>query len=149
MPKKYLWANGGKPFPDVLRGFVVSPRFKDLVERFEPGVHQFVPVEMYRSRDGDPAGTYYWFIVGQRLDSIDREPTTYLWKSPKDDPEAGPWFDREMDKRTFKVIPIPHAKLILSNNKVRGHHIWHDPHVLSFNNVSARTPLRMPCRKAA
>ncbi len=30
MPRQYLWANGGKSLPDVLPGFVVSPRFMDL-----------------------------------------------------------------------------------------------------------------------
>jgi hypothetical protein len=134
MPKRYLWANGAKPLPDVLPGFVVSSRFKELVEKFEPEVHQFVPVEIYKQRNGEPVETYYWFIVGQRLDSVDREHTTFLWKAPTADPEAGHWFDREMDTKTYKVVPIPNAKMVFSNKKVAGHHIWHDPHLLTFGN---------------
>jgi hypothetical protein len=134
MPKKYLWANGEKPLPDVLPGFVSSSRFKDLVEQFEPGVHQFVPVDIYKKRDGVPVTTYYWFIVGQRLDSVDREQTTFVWKAPADDPAAGYWFDQEMDKTTFEVVRFPDARMVFSNKQIAGHHIWHDPHILTFNN---------------
>lgn len=134
MPKQYLWANGSEPLPDVLPGFVVSPRFKDLVERYEPGVHQFVPIEIYKKRKGEPVATYYWLIVGQRIDSVDREHTTFHWRAPKNDPADGKWIDEIMDVDTFQFTPIPDAKLVFSNKQVEGHHIWHDPHVLVFNN---------------
>lgn len=134
MPQKYLWANGGKPLPDVLPGFVVSTGFRNLVEQFELGVHQYVPVQIFSSREGEPVATYYWFIVGQRLDSVDRECTTFKWKAPVDDPQSGYWSDREMDKKTFKVIRLPDAKLVFSNQQIAGHHIWHDPHLLTFGN---------------
>ncbi len=116
--------------PDVITWFAVSPRFKDLVEQFEPGVHQFVPVDIYHARKGDPVATYYWFIVGQRIDSVDREKTTYIWEEGV----RGVWVDSLMDKTTWEFEKIPGAKLVFSNSKVAGHHIWHDPHVLSFNN---------------
>ena len=130
MPKQYLWANGGRPIPDVLPGFVVSSRFKDLVEDYEPGVHQLVPVEIYHSRGGEPVATYYWFIVGQRLDSVDREHTTYILENGIRDV----WVDSRMDTKSWTFEKIPEARLVFNNLQVAGHHIWHDPHVLSFNN---------------
>ena len=130
MPKQYLWANGGRPIPDVLPGFVVSSRFKDLVEDYEPGVHQLVPVEIYHSRGGEPVATYYWLIVGQRLDSVDREHTTYILEHGIRDV----WVDSRMDTKSWTFEKIPDARLVFNNLQVVGHHIWHDPHVLSFNN---------------
>jgi hypothetical protein len=134
MPKQYLWSNGSKPLPDVLPGMVVCPRFRDLVEQFEPGVHQFVPVNIYKSKKGEPVATYYWFIVGQRLDSVDRERTTFMWKAPVDDPAAGYWTSRIRNAETREYSDIPDAKMVFSNNKVAGHHIWHDPHLLTFGS---------------
>jgi hypothetical protein len=135
LPKQVLWGTGSKPpLPDVLPWFTVSPRFKDLVEQFEPGVHQFVPVDIYQSKKGEAVATYYWFIVGQRLDSVDRERTTFKWRAPKEDPSDGRWISEIMDTTTFEFTPIPNARLVFSNDQVAGHHIWHDPHVLTFGN---------------
>ena len=131
LPKKVLWAKGTTPtLPDALFGFAVSSRFKDLVEDYEPGVHQFVPVEIYHSRAGEPVATYYWFIVGQRLDSVDREHTTYILENGIRDV----WVDSRMDTKSWTFEKIPEARLVFNNLQVAGHHIWHDPHVLSFNN---------------
>lgn len=134
MPKQYLWANGNQPLPDVMPGFVVSPRFRDLVEQFEPGVHQFVPVAIYKQKKAEPVATYYWFIVGQRLDSVDREHTTYAWVGSKSDPEDGHWTRHIINFETMDMNDIPGAKLVFSNSKVEGRHIWHDPHLLTFAN---------------
>jgi hypothetical protein len=131
MPKRYLWANGAKPLPDVLPGFVVSSRFKELVEKFEPEVHQFVPVEIYKQRNGEPVETYYWFIVGQRLDSVDREHTTYTWQ----DGERGLWVDELVDTKTWNFTKIPNARLFYSNDRIGAHHIWHDPHVIGGDRL--------------
>lgn len=46
LPKKVLWACGSRILPDILPRFTVSPRFRDLVEQFEPDIHQFAPVEI-------------------------------------------------------------------------------------------------------
>lgn len=123
LPKRVLWANGNRELPDVLPRYAVSPRFRDLVEQFEPGVHQFVPVEIYKDRNGSPVATYYWFIVCQRLDSVDPEHTTYKWTLDRTGKD-GFWDNRD----------VPEAKLVFSNKMVAGHHIWHDPHMLSYKN---------------
>ena len=134
MPKQYLWANGDQALPDVMPGFIVSPRFKELVEEFESGVHQFVPIDVFKERNGAPVETYYWFIVGQRLDSVDRAHTTYQWRAAKDHPDDGRWIDEVMDTATFEFTPIPGAKLVFGNSQIAGHHIWHDPHLLTSAN---------------
>ncbi|HEX8571665.1 MAG TPA: DUF1629 domain-containing protein [Allosphingosinicella sp.] len=131
LPKKVLWANGTKPIPDVLPRFVVSPRFRDLVEQFEPGVHQFVPVEIYKSRDGESAAIYYWFIIGQRVCSVDEEHTTYIFKAFSDQPEDGYWSKRKRNRELQRYEDIPGAQLFFSNSRTDGHHIWKDPQLLT------------------
>lgn len=133
MPKRVLWASGKYDVPDILPWFIVSPRFRDLVEQFEPGVHQFVPVDIYKKRTGAPVMTYYWFIVCQRIDSVDREHTTYKWQLDYTGKE-GFWTDQIMNKETYEFTPVPDAKLIFSKQLIGNHHIWNDPHVLSFGD---------------
>ena len=48
----------------------VSQRFRDLVEEFEPGVHQFFPLQLSR-RDGTPIeGNHYVFNCFVRADTV-------------------------------------------------------------------------------
>jgi hypothetical protein len=49
---------------------MVSPAFRDLVESFQPGVHQFQPFEMYWRRK--LVGTRYFFVVCRAIDSVDQ-----------------------------------------------------------------------------
>jgi len=134
LPKRVLWASKSAPLPDVLPRFAVSARFRDLIETFEPGTHQFVPVDIYRARGGSPAETYYWFIVSKRLDSVDRAHTTFFSRASKNNPDEGHWLDEIMDRQTYEFTPIEGAQLFFSNDATRGHHVWHDPHVLTHNN---------------
>ncbi len=131
LPKKILWESGNRPVPDVLPRFVVSRRFREGVERFEPGLHQFVPVQVYKARNSDPVEEYYWFIIGQRLDSVDRAHTTYEWRPRKGDENSGSWIKEKIDPESLEFIPIPNAKLVFSLAKTAGHHLWRDPHILT------------------
>jgi hypothetical protein len=130
LPSQITLRTKADPIPDVLAHFVVSQRFRDLVEQFEPGVHQFVPVDVYAPDGREPVATYYWFIVGQRLDSVDRQHTTYMWEEGT----RNIWVDSIMNTNTWEFTKISGAKLVFSNKQVSGHHIWHDPHVLTFGN---------------
>ncbi len=70
-----------KGLSDVHRAvgcYVVSEKFREVVEGLEPNKHQFVPVDLIW-KDGTKGPTYYWFFVVARIDSCDREKTTYKW----------------------------------------------------------------------
>ncbi len=54
---------------------LVSDEFRRVIEKFDPGVHQFVPVSIEWA-DGDvEAVPYFWFAVGKRLFALDPEKT--------------------------------------------------------------------------
>lgn len=68
---------GGKRYgiPDVVWGtnmFFVNDRFREVVERLEPGVHQYFPVDMLWE-DGTLAQKMYMFNICNRLDTVSRE----------------------------------------------------------------------------
>jgi hypothetical protein len=51
--------------PDYARAqlaHVCTAKFRDVVEALEPGVHQFVPVEVVR-RNGKHVADMFWFVV--------------------------------------------------------------------------------------
>ncbi len=56
-PKRVLYKSGGRTVPDfvAIQGrFSVCQEVRDLVEALEPGVHQFLPVEVVRPRSSRP-----------------------------------------------------------------------------------------------
>ena len=124
LPRKVLWRTR-RPEPlEVLPGFIVNDRFRQLVERFEPGLHQFISVELYRHKNEPPVAEYYWFIVCQRAATIDPEQTTCLW-----DEGSQYWMNSVLDRTTMTFHQIKDAKLVYSARLAANRHIWVDPTV--------------------
>lgn len=133
VPKRIRWQSARKATPDILPWFAVSAKFRDVVERFEPGIHQFIPVEVWRDRKGERIEEYFWFSVCKLLDSVNREKTTYLWNaSSRISPDHGYWTDGQFDKVTGEWERVPDARMVFGSTKIAGHHLWCDPHILSF-----------------
>ncbi|MCX8255335.1 hypothetical protein RHCH11_RHCH11_02891 [Beijerinckiaceae bacterium RH CH11] len=59
---------------------LISERVRDVMEHAEPGVHQFLPVDVYISprpfEIGEaPVARSYWLVVGQHFDFVSAEDT--------------------------------------------------------------------------
>lgn len=114
VPTKFLWGGPkNRKLPDVIYGrgvVLVSSRVKDIMERFEPGVHQYFPVDIIYKSSKELAEKMFFLNICTRLDSIDRKLTTAtlskggMWK-----PETGYW--------VFDLAAIG------------SHHFWHDKHI--------------------
>ncbi len=82
-PKTVRWSSSRLAPPDYAFGnnviMLVSRRFRDLVERFEPAVHQFLSVDTVYKKGEAPFDTFYWFVCCQLTDSIDPVLTTLAW----------------------------------------------------------------------
>lgn len=128
-PKSFLWRSTSKLPPDYAFGdnsvMLVSPRFRDLVEKFEPGVHQFLPVDMFNSKTAaEPFDRYYWFVACNAIDSLDPEQTTLTWDGEYDviynGMRRGAWF--------FDINVDPAQKPIFNLNAVGENCLWRDPY---------------------
>jgi hypothetical protein len=111
LPRKIRWFGRKRQLNDILdalAGFLVSHNFRQIVETFEPGVHQFVPVDIMW-KDGESAGEYYWLYCCTRLDSMDREHSTMK-------------FDTEQDVWDH----VPGGSFVVNLKQVGNHHVWHD-----------------------
>jgi hypothetical protein len=113
VPTKILWESGPNRISDYFTPRTipcVSERMKSVIEQVEPGVHQFFPVDVV-GKNGDLLAKHYFFIVCNRLDSIDREAMPYeliggRWNG------AGP----------LNVI-------IYNRRQIGGAHVWIDKYV--------------------
>ena len=84
-----------------------TTHIKDIVEKLEPGVHQFFPMALYV---GDAyQRTDYFFNICNRLDTMDRE-KTFLINA------RGFYSLRQGEDR----------RLVFSTAKIGNHHAWRD-----------------------
>lgn len=129
-PKTMLWASKRLPPPDYAFGnneiMLVSGRFRDLVERFEPGVHQFLPVNMVHKKGEAPFDTFYWFVCCQLIDSLDPVRTTLDWRGDNYDERMEDGFRRGNWSFNQKVSPrqIP----VFSLAAIGDRHLWREPY---------------------
>jgi len=98
----------------------VSSRFKEVVERFEPDVHQFFPVAVVNKAKEKIAERWLW-VVCNRIDGVDREHTTFVLKK-------GALWMTNWDEDGKRVV-IPDAKLFHSKKQTQGYHFWRDKHI--------------------
>lgn len=123
------------PIPDFDRSNLlnVSGRAKDFIESFEPGVHQFVPVD-YLDKRGDLIEKRYFWVVCNRIDGVDREHTTFvllwnkLWRPASDIARSYP------DDLPLGVNPSQPAKFVFNLSQIGNAHVWRDKH-MDLGNV--------------
>ena len=99
---------------------LVGERFREIIERFEPGVHQFFPIDVVW-KDGSLAGRHYFFNIVHTLDALDPDHTTLI---------------RYPDTPNFFKLKLgdPEHKAVYSVQRMLGHHIWVErrlPNVIS------------------
>ena len=72
-PRSIKWKDkSGRRMPDfhAAHGLNVSSAAHAIIERFEPGVHRFAPVECIYSR-GKTVEQRYWLKAGRTVDALD------------------------------------------------------------------------------
>ncbi|HMT41744.1 MAG TPA: hypothetical protein PKC48_13450 [Sphingorhabdus sp.] len=118
VPTKLCWESKRYDPTDfiVSRGtLVVSERVREIIERFEPGVHQLLPVDVYRPKADAPIARYYWLVVCNRIDSVDEKKTTFVWTGDKSN-ERGLWLSEGDESR----------QLVFNKAQIDARHIWRD-----------------------
>jgi hypothetical protein len=129
LPTRMRWLDRrGNAIPDFDNGLIlnVSARAKDLIERLEPGVHQFVPVE-YQDAQGGHLEDRFFLFVGNRLDTLDPDNPTMALNGVMWVPVA------DLVRRGQEVPPgkdpSQPARLCVSNAKVGPAHLWIEKHL--------------------
>jgi hypothetical protein len=116
MPTKIMREGQKRPTPDVVFTWsmpLVNDAFRETVERFEPAVHQFFPVDILW-KDGSLAGKRYFLVVCNRLDSVHRDLTTMRFNGV-----------------LWEPVPGGNSHTVFDKSKFAGKHLWRDKHLIS------------------
>jgi len=105
---------------------LVCQKFKDIVEEFEPDIHQFFPMEYYDAKGKEKIGEGFWMIICQRLDTLHDT----LCFPPRNEKGFMDEFN-EVYKNRDKALD----RMVFSKEKVVGHHMWHDKFVAGPANL--------------
>lgn len=119
-PKKLCWRSGNRKLPDFITYgtvMVVSEKVREIIEEFEPGVHQLLPVDVYRPKANVPFARYYWLVVCNRIDSVDRKNTTL---------KQGGRFGGSMWQPTERA----NDKLVFNLSLIGLAYLWRDPNLI-------------------
>ena len=91
-------------------GQICSAKFRDLLERLDPGIHQFVPVEIVTKKK-DHIADMFWFIPCNRLDTLVLD-------------QISPLLD-EMGYFYFQLRPENQPlRIVFDREKIGQSHIW-------------------------
>jgi hypothetical protein len=141
-PKKALWqarknAYAITDIASILGQTLVSEKFKDLVESREPGVHQFIPVDIFDKAGGAISSRHYWLNVCRRKDCVDPVRSKFEWIIDYSG-VTGFWDDQAH----------PDSKLTFSKEKIGDMGLWVNPHLLVHRNFYASTGFMEAARAA-
>lgn len=135
LPTRMRWKETeGRPMPDFHESHIlnVSERAKALIEQFDPGVHQFVPVDFYDKEDHFLEHRYFLF-PGNRIDSLDHQKTTFVLKKY---PNASAWVSPrnlarfgESNLIPAHIDPNTAAKYVFNLEQIGSSNLWVDKYI--------------------
>lgn len=117
-PTKLMWGDKRKAVPDFIVYCtvpIISERVKAIVEEYEPGAHQFLPLDLYHRKATAPFARHYWFVICKLIDTIDEKATTYQL-------EMSPWAEGV----GFYDTTNRDGHLIHSRKKISGNSCWRE-----------------------
>jgi len=124
-PEKYelykTYKTLGSLFMMNSRLLAVDSDFKNAVERLEPGVHAFRPIEVVTRKGQAYPAQYYTMLIGQFLDSFKADESTEgSWRKPSEEYEQYFVFS---DAKKYM------SGLAFSKSAIDGAHLWRERHL--------------------
>jgi hypothetical protein len=112
----------------------VNAKFRDLVERFEPGVHLFHPITLHEKDGTQIADDYFIFLARQAADFVLTIESDLKWSDyGTHGPPAPNWFSTSFEthhpdhKKSKAARERKHG--ILASAKARGHMVDYPKHM--------------------
>ena len=109
-------------FQKILSGpssWSISNDVKGIIDRLDPGAHQYFPIEIYTKGNDEPTKDYYILNVCTRLDSA-IDPSKSTCKKTGSDLKNFP------DRWVYMFPEHVDRKITLSKNTVSGNSLWAD-----------------------
>jgi hypothetical protein len=99
----------------ALCGLAVDAHLKAIIERFEPGVHQFFPIEIRTKRGVVYPVQYYTLVIGQYIDAFVPEKS-----------KEGSWRSRALDCYSYDDSKRGISGLAMSKGAFATAHLWRE-----------------------
>ncbi len=117
----------GSLIETVDRIFAADEALKDIIERFEPGKHQFFPLEIdmpessgFQRRPENNPRRFFIMVIGQYIDSFSMEHS---------DPKS--WRKSESGALFFRNVNLSMSGLALSKQAFGAAHLWRESRMTS------------------
>lgn len=149
-PEKVLLKKQAASLPDIFSARsgvrIISERVRQILEAFDPGVHQILPIEAFY-RDGSKPDTAYFFLnVTKHLDTVIDEASSVkmafqiVGEKSRDQMELDPPTarnlvirkDRAAEHNLWREKRYPYLPLLMSDEmhaefkaqKIKAYHFW-------------------------
>jgi len=117
---------------------IVSGSFKEILQAYDPGQHQFLPVSLEWGNGEDVGRIYFWMAPGKRLFALDAEQT----KPPMLEMPSGPdWISPDPERPAMRfdtVAPADTWQPVFLAHKVGDTGLFCDGEMSKFIFISDR-----------
>lgn len=110
-----------EPMVPLGRRHAVSQSIRDFIETIEPGVHQFIPVEVTFSNGEAPTEKYYLANICNLVDAVDK---------------ANSRMKKSSYGSKFIVTGSSNAKVVLNKSAINEMALWIDSSITGMNFMS-------------
>jgi len=100
------------------RQIAVDQPFKDIIEKLEPGVHQFWPFKILMPKGKEYPVPYYGIVIGTFLDAF-----------RPDQSDEGSWDERSGRYTSTNGTKSDVAGLAMSRKAIGAAHLWRERHL--------------------
>lgn len=117
MPSKGVLVRGPIPPTAWLRNFYfcVRPEVKEIIEELEPGVHQFIPFQVFENYDQrSKPFEYFTVYISQRINEIDEARSDVRWT------------ENVFNGKVMRSWKKKSTALTLRSEAIAGKHLWHN-----------------------
>jgi hypothetical protein len=116
IPRKIIVNSHGIKLPEII-GWGLGPWFfsksiKEFIESIEPGVHEFIPIDVQLSKERTVGETYYLLLLGQSIEAVNFEQTRF---------RKG--FGSEGAIKSAYFVH-PEGPCVLHAPRIQGKHLW-------------------------
>ncbi len=99
-------------------GWFVPDSFRELVERFEPGVHQFIPIKGYDRKGMKPLDKKFFLMnICKTLEDFVNVERSDLYRDETEYPDG-------IVLARYFPLKSPPDPVILRGEAIAGHHLW-------------------------
>jgi hypothetical protein len=110
-----------EPMVPLKKRSAVSQSIRDFIETIEPGVHQFIPVEVTLSNGEAPAENYYLINICNLVDAVD---------------QANSKMKKASYGNSFIVSGSSNAKVVLDKSAIQRMALWIDSSITGMEFMS-------------